>query len=149
MHTRATKPPVPEKTRRPKAHCGKTRFGSVSNWRPQERPSFKLHCHHQCPPTDCYDKVHSKTLNLLYIYSNAFHSFAAHLTNSLLFHTNSKIRRPIQGPICLHSKSDWGILWVLRLNSCSGRLRNRIGLLLLLRRSCRFRRYDQKDIVIG
>ncbi|MFS7916295.1 hypothetical protein Hanom_Chr02g00175451 [Helianthus anomalus] len=29
MHTRATKPPVPGKTRRPKAHCGKTRFGSI------------------------------------------------------------------------------------------------------------------------
>ncbi|MFS8033708.1 hypothetical protein Hanom_Chr17g01572751 [Helianthus anomalus] len=26
-------PPVPRKNRRPKAHCGKTRFGSVSNWR--------------------------------------------------------------------------------------------------------------------
>ncbi|MFS7982384.1 hypothetical protein Hanom_Chr10g00962251 [Helianthus anomalus] len=39
MHTRATKPPVPGKTRRPKAHCSKTRFGSVSNWRPPERPS--------------------------------------------------------------------------------------------------------------
>ncbi|MFS7923638.1 hypothetical protein Hanom_Chr03g00263091 [Helianthus anomalus] len=49
MHTRATKPPVPGKTRRPKAHCGKTRFGSVSNWRPPERPSSKLYCHHQCP----------------------------------------------------------------------------------------------------
>ncbi|MFS7960555.1 hypothetical protein Hanom_Chr08g00704451 [Helianthus anomalus] len=49
MHTRATKPPVPGKTRRPKAHCRKTRFGSVSNWRPPERPSSKLYCHHQCP----------------------------------------------------------------------------------------------------
>ncbi|KAJ0510688.1 putative transcription factor WD40-like family [Helianthus annuus] len=32
----------------------------------------------------------------------------------------------------------WHVLRVLRLNSCSGRLRNQIWLPLLLRRSCRF-----------
>ncbi|KAJ0835525.1 hypothetical protein HanRHA438_Chr16g0756291 [Helianthus annuus] len=32
-----------------KAHCGKTRFGSVSNWQPPESPNSKFHCYHQCP----------------------------------------------------------------------------------------------------
>ncbi|KAJ0469393.1 hypothetical protein HanRHA438_Chr14g0662751 [Helianthus annuus] len=48
MHTQATKPPVSGKTR-PKAHCGKTRFISVSNWQPPEKFSSKFHCHHQRP----------------------------------------------------------------------------------------------------